>query len=68
MGQPVKITTAFPSVEETARIAGVSLARAKELVTLARASGFAFRRSGLPRFVVARKAATKRARSKAGKS
>jgi hypothetical protein len=38
MSEAVRITTEVPSVEETARVAGVPLSRAKKLVELARMS------------------------------
>jgi hypothetical protein len=66
MNQPVRITTDFPSVEETARIVGVPLSRAKELVELASTSQLVFKRSaGRP---ATRKGSTRRARSRGRRS
>ncbi len=66
MSEAVRITTPVPSVEETARIAGVPLSRAKELVELARKSRVVSRRS--PRRPAAKKGATRRARSRGRRS
>jgi len=66
MSEAVRITTPVPSVEETARIVGVPLPRAKELVELAdRVSREVSSRAS--RRPAATRRATRRARSRMGR-
>lgn len=64
MGGPVRITTAVPSIEETARLLGVPLARAKELEELAEAIHSAPKRSSSRRATTGRKGANRHGQSR----
>jgi hypothetical protein len=62
MRKPVVITTPIPSVEETARMYGVSPARTKELIELA--DRVASRHLRPPQRQITRKGATRHVRSR----